>query len=135
MSFSGAERSHVKPNADSIQVLSVLRIYLRSRSAPGSGLLRRLFGRSLSNELATRALSAGVAFATVTLGHAGFVRGATRVVADITDVPPMMLPTCLELVGRPEILDAFVEANESDLAEAVVLRLEGVAVSLDGMMV
>jgi PII-like signaling protein len=107
-------------------------MYLRRRSTPAPGLLGRHFGRSLSNELAMRALKAGVAYASVTLGHAGFVHGARRVVADITDIPPTMLPTCVELVGGPETLDAFVEANASDLADDVVLRLEGVAVSLDG---
>jgi PII-like signaling protein len=119
----------VTPNTDA---LSALRIYLRHRSTPGVGLLGRLFGTSLSNELAARALRAGAAFATVTLGHAGFVRGARRVVSDVSDNPPTMLPTCVELVGSPEVLEAFVEANASDLADAVLLRLEGVAVSLDG---
>jgi PII-like signaling protein len=122
----------VTPNTERVQALSVLRIYLRRRSTPAPGLLGRFFGGSLSNELATRALRAGVTYATVTLGHAGFVHGAKRVAADITDIPPTMLPTCVELVGRPETLDAFVEANAGDLADAVLLRLEGVAVSLDG---
>jgi PII-like signaling protein len=123
----------VRPNSARDQALSLLRIYLRRRSTSGAGLLGRLFGRSLSNELATRALRAGVAYATVTLGHAGFVRSAGRVVADVSDIPPTMLPTCVELVGTPDILDAFVEASATELADAVLLRLEGVAVSLNGI--
>ena len=132
MSFSGAgERSHVTTsNRD--QALSVLRVYLRRRTTPAPGLLGRLFGRSLSEDLTERALRAGVAYATVSMGHMGFLPGARRIVADISDVPPKMLPTCVELVGRGEALDALVEANEDELAAAVLLRLDGVGVSLEG---
>jgi PII-like signaling protein len=116
------------------QALSILRIYLRRRSTkPGRGFWGRLFGTSLSYHLAQKALQGGVQYATVTLGHAGFVPGEKRVVADISEVPPTTLPTCVELVAGPTVLDAFVEANRDDLADAVLLRLEGVAVSLGGL--
>ena len=119
--------------AESNKSLSVLRIYLRRRgSKPGRGFWGRLFGRSLSYDLAERALKAGVTYATVTLGHAGFVPGAKRIVADISEIPPTTLPTCLELVGPGPVLEAFVEANREELADAVMLRFDGINVSLRG---
>jgi PII-like signaling protein len=124
----------VTQNPDSTPPLSVLRIYLRRRgSRPGRGFWGRLFGRSLSYDLAERALKAGVTYATVTLGHAGFVPGAKRIVADISEIPPTTLPTCVELVGPVAVLEAFVGANRDELADAVLLRLDGINVSLRGI--
>ncbi len=118
---------------DSTPSLSVLRIYLRRRSSkPGRGFWGRLFGRSLSYDLAERALKAGVTYATVTLGHAGFVPGAKRIVADVSEVPPTTLPSCVELVAPADVLEAFVAASQDELADAVLLRLDGVRVSLRG---
>jgi hypothetical protein len=49
-----------------------LSVYLRRRGAtPGRGFWGRLFGRSLSYDLAKRALKAGVTYATVLL-HGAF---------------------------------------------------------------
>jgi PII-like signaling protein len=122
------------PNQADEQPLSVLRIYLRHRSRkPGPGFLGRIFLRSLSNDLAARALKAGVSHATITLGHAGFVSGAKRIVADISDVPASTLPTCLELVGTVAILESFVESNHEDLTDAVLLRTDWTKVSLGGV--
>lgn len=53
----------------------------RRGSRPGRGFWGRLFGRSLSYDLAERALNAGVTYATITLGHAGFVPGAKHYAA------------------------------------------------------
>lgn len=118
---------------DSSPSLSVLRIYLRRRgSKPGRGFWGRLFGSSLSYDLAERALKAGVTYATVTLGHAGFVAGAKRIVADISEVPPTTLPSCVELVAPVDVLEAFVAANRDELADAVLLRLDGARVTLRG---
>ncbi|MFT3837889.1 MAG: DUF190 domain-containing protein [Myxococcaceae bacterium] len=91
-----------------------------------------MFGTSLSLHLVQRALEGGIQYATLTLGHAGFVPGAKQVAVDMPDLPSTTLPTCVELVGSPAVLDSFVEANREDLANAVLLRLEGVNVSLRG---
>ncbi|WP_437645381.1 hypothetical protein [Sorangium sp. So ce362] len=121
-------------DSDSTQPLSVLRIYLRRRSsAPGRGFWGRRFERSLSCDLAERAIKAGVTCATVTLGHSGFVPGATRIVADVSEIPPTTLPTCVELVAPVAALEAFVDANRGELADAVLLRLDGIGVSLRGV--
>ncbi len=45
------------------------------------------------------------------------------------------LPTCLELVGLAEVREAFVEAHRDKLADAVLLRFDGVAISLHGVVV
>lgn len=106
--------------------LSVLCIYLRSGGvAGGRGFWGRLFGRPLSYALAERALEAGLTCATVIPGRAGFAPGAKRVVADVSDVPLTTLPSCVELVGPVELIEAFVLANRASLADAVMLRLDG----------
>lgn len=116
---------------NSTRSLSVLRIYLQRRdSKPGRGFWGRLFGRSFSYDLVERALRAGVTYATVTLGHAGFVRGAKRVAVDLSDVAPTPLPSCVELVAPAEVLDAFVAATRDELGDAVLLRLEGAQITL-----
>jgi PII-like signaling protein len=121
----------VTNNIDSDPKLSVLRVYLRRRkSKPGGGFWGRLLGRQLSYDLAERALKAGVTYATVTLGHAGFVSGATHIAADLTEVPLTTLPACVDLVGPVAVLEAFVETNRKELADAILLRLDDVAVSL-----
>jgi PII-like signaling protein len=110
-----------------------LRIYRRRRSTrPGRGFWGRLFGTPLSHHFARQALRAGVQYATVTLGHAGFVPGTKRLVVDQVEVSPTTWPTCVELVGTPATIDSFIKANREDLSDAVLLRMEGVAVSLTG---
>jgi hypothetical protein len=69
------------------------------------------------------------------MGHAGFVEGAKHVSVDLSETPPTTLPTCIELVGRQDVLDAFVAANRPDLNDAVLLRMDGVNVSLEGLAV
>lgn len=120
--------------SDSTPALSVVRICLRRRgSRPGHGFWGRPFGRSLSYDLAERVLEAGVSYATVTSGHAGFVPGAKRIVADVSEIPPTTLPTCLELVGPVGVLEAFVDAKCDELADAVLLRIDGINVSRRGI--
>jgi len=117
---------------DSSATLSVLRIYLRRRGTkPGRGFWGRLFGRSLSYDLAERALEAGVTYATVTLGHAGSCRaqGAS------SPTSPRCLrhaASCVELVAPADVLEALVAANRDELADAVLLRLDGARVTLRG---
>lgn len=119
-------------NARDVGPLSVLRIYLRRRSIKQrQGFWGRLLGRSLSLDLVERALKAGVPYATVTLGHAGFLPGATRLVAD-SEAAPTTLPSCVELVGPADMLDAFVTANLDELTDAVIFRLDGARVTLRG---
>lgn len=123
----------VHPSTCSGESLSVLRIYLQRRvTKPGRGFWGRLLGRPLSSDLAERALKAGVTYASVTLGHAGFVAGARRVVTHNAEVPMVTLPSCVELVAPVTVLDAFVADNRDELADAVLLRLDGVRVTLSG---
>ena len=49
------------------------------------------------------------------------------------EIPPTTLPTCVELVGPVAVLEAFVDANRDELADAVLLRLDGINVSLRGI--
>jgi hypothetical protein len=72
-------------------------------------------------------------YATVTLGHAGFVLGAKRIAADVSEVQPTTLPTCVELVASAEVLEAFVAANGKELVDSILLRLDGVEVSVHGI--
>lgn len=109
----------------------MLRIYLRRRTFQRRrGLRGFLFRESLAHHLATEALREGVTYATVTLGHMGFVPGSRHVVDEAAETPPETLPTCLELIGRPPVLAAYVAAHGEELRGAVVVRIDGVGLSL-----
>lgn len=113
------------------ETLVCLRVYLsRRRTKRASGFWGRLFGRPLSYHLATQALRSGVAYATVTLGHAGFTREATRVEVDQFEIPSARLPVCVELIGSHDSIESFIQANQDDLADALLLRMEGENISL-----
>lgn len=111
--------------------LSVLRIYLRRRSTVKQPGLRGWFKRkSISRHLVEQALKIGITYASVTMGHLGFVHGSTHVAEDGPDAPAQLLPTCVELVAERDVLDAFVDAFGHELFDAVLVRFDGVAVSL-----
>lgn len=121
-------------NTASAKPLSILRIYLRRQAVHASGgFWGRLFGRPFAHDLAERALKGGVTYATVTLGHVGFVSGAKRLVGGVSEVQPGTLPTCVELVGSAEVLEQFVAANDDELADAILLRLDGVRIARRGI--
>lgn len=123
--------SLMQVRSDASLPLSILRIYLHRRAVrPRGGLWGRIWGQPIAYHLAERALRAGVAYATVTMGHAGFVSGATHVAVEHDGFLPTMLPCCVELVASPAVLDAFIEAHREDLRGAVLMRLEGVGVAL-----
>ena len=108
-----------------------MRIYLRRhKTKAGKGLRGWFQRRSISHELAAQALKTGVTFASVSLGHLGFLPGGKQLVEYNTDPPPQMLPTCVELLGDREVLEAFVAAYAEELLDAVVVRFDGVAVSM-----
>lgn len=110
--------------------LCIARIYLRRRTGKRRpGLLGWLFPPSLARYLAEQALKFGVIYATVTLGHLGFVQGAKRVDEDISEIPPDTLPTCLELVAPKSVLEAFIAAQREDLKDATIVLLEGIEIS------
>lgn len=111
--------------------LSVLRIYLRRRSTIKVLGVRGWFKRkSLSMYLVEQALRVGILYASVTLGHVGYVHGARYVAEHGPDSPLVMLPSCIELVADREVLDAFVDAFGHELMDAVLIRFDGAAVSL-----
>lgn len=114
--------------------LSVLRIYLRRRSMIKQPGVRGWFKRkSLSMYLVEEALKVGIVYATVTMGHVGFVHGAKHVAESGPDSPTGLLPSCVELVADPAVLDAFVDAFGHELMDAVLVRFDGAAVSLSPM--
>lgn len=121
-------------DSDSTPLPSVLRIYLRRRGTrPRRGHGWRLCGRSRSYDLAERALAAGVTYATVTLGHAGFVPGARRLVAEVSEIPPTPPPTSVALVSPVAVHEAFVHPSRDELGDATMLRLDGIAATLRGV--
>lgn len=114
--------------------LSVLRIYLRRRSMIKVPGVRGWFKRkSLSTHLVEQALKVGILYASVTLGHVGYVHGAKYVAETGPEAPLGLLPSCVELVADREVLDAFVDAFGHELMDAVLVRFDGAAVSLSAM--
>lgn len=111
--------------------LSVLRIYLRRRMTIKQPGIRGWFQRKpISTHLAEEALKIGITYASVTMGHLGFVQGARHLAESGPDVPPDILPTCVELVADRAVLDAFVDAFGHELIDAVLVRFDGAAISL-----
>lgn len=109
--------------------LCIARIYLRKRSEKRTpGIRGWLFPRSTARYLAEQALKLGATYATVTLGHLGFVQGARRVEQDTAEIPPDTLPTCVEVVAPKELIEEFLAAQRSELANATVVLLDGVEI-------
>lgn len=80
--------------------------------------------------LVEEALKIGVVYGTVTLGHAGFVHDARHIQHNNPEIPTELLPTCVELLGDREVLDAFVDAFAHELFDAVLIRIDGVGYRL-----
>lgn len=111
--------------------MSMLRIYLRRRAAQRRPGLRGWFSRKpVATMLVEEALKIGVTYGTVTLGHSGFVHDARRVEHNNPEIPTELMPTCVELLGDRDVLDAFVDAFAHELVDAVLIRLDGVGYSL-----
>jgi len=127
----------VDAEADSRQMsqLEIVRIYFnrlhlkRQRSA---FFWKCDTGQPAAVALAKEALNEGITFVLVTLGAAGFVRGAKHVAIDMGEVTPEALPTCLELVGPTGRIRSFIEARKLLLTDAIVLRMQGQVVSTVG---
>jgi len=109
----------------------VVRIYFnRLHLAEGrAGFWKSTMRPPAAVSLAKEALSEGIVFAVVTLGAAGFVRGAKHVEANMGEVVPETLPSCLELVGPIELTRRFLEARKAILTDAIVIRMEGNLIS------
>lgn len=119
------------PGKSEVPSISMLRIYLRRRAArPRPGLRGWFTRKPVATLLVEEALKLGVTYGTVTLGHSGFVHDARRVEQNNTEIPTELLPTCVELVGEREVLDAFVDAFTHELFDAVLIRLDGIGYRL-----
>lgn len=110
-----------------VSSLEVVRIYFNKLhiAPPRCGFWERLTRPPAAVWLAKEALNDGITFAAVTVGAAGFVRGARYVEPGWADVMPEALPTCLELVGHTSRIASFLEARKSLLGNAIVIRVEG----------
>lgn len=117
--------------SDPSRQLSVLRVYLRRRRTLRRPGVRGWWNRvSLAQFLVEEALKVGVLYGTVTLGYSGFVHGAKHVAMPLPEVPNDLLPSCVELVGDSAVLAAFVDAFEEELADAVMVRFDGIEISV-----
>jgi PII-like signaling protein len=109
--------------------LRIARIYFHRRTETRRpGVLGWLFPAQTGRVLAERALKAGAIHASLTLGHLGFVKGAKRVEQEQVETSSASLPSCLEVVAPPAILDRFLTDNARDLAHVTVVLLDGVEV-------
>ena len=116
--------------------LSVFRIYLRRRSIIKQSGVRGWFKRrAISMDLVEEALKVGILYASVTMGHVGFVHGAKHVAETGPDAPMGLLPSCVELVADRAVLDAVVDAFGHELIDAALVRFDGAAVSLSAELV
>lgn len=111
--------------------LCIARIYLRSRARKTGGAFRRLFSPPLARHLVEQALKDGVLYATATLGEFGFVQGAKRVShsQQSAEVSFETLPSCVELVATPRVLEKFLSRHRAELDEATIVLLDGIEVT------
>jgi PII-like signaling protein len=105
----------------------VVRIYFNRLHSSGrrSAFWKCVVRPPAAVSLAKEALNEGIVFAVVTLGAAGFVRGAKRVETNMGETVSETLPSCLELVGPTGQIRSFLEARKAVLADAIVMRMEG----------
>jgi PII-like signaling protein len=111
--------------------LSIVRVYLRrgaTATTRGAHFLRRWLPRPLSHQLVEDALHRGVVYAAVTLGHVGYV-GAARCVSTGGEHSVESLPQCVEFVAPQSVLQAFLAEHDADLAESVIVWLDGAGAS------
>lgn len=111
--------------------MSAVRLYFkRGAEHGGGGFWRRMFKKPLTRHLLQRALDAGITHASVHPGHSGFTRGAKGVSLDISEIPTVTLPVCMELVAPRPLLEQFLRDNTEPLSGATLVMLEGVGISL-----
>jgi PII-like signaling protein len=112
------------------KALRILRIYLqREERRPDAGFWGKIFDPMypLANKLLESALKCGVAHGSLSLGHTGYAKGAKQVSYNINaeHVTPS-LPCCLELVAEPETIDFFVKLHAAELANTLMVLVDGV---------
>jgi PII-like signaling protein len=105
----------------------MLRVYVRrGETRPGPTLWGRLFPKRLSLHIVHEALRSGITMATVTPGHAGYARGATRVTPEPSELGLVERPICVELIAPKATLESFIVDHYHDLSSGALVLLEGV---------
>lgn len=66
-------------------------------------------------------------------GAIGFVHGAKRVSEQAVEVSVETLPSCVELVASPDVLEKFLSAQRAELDDATIVLLDGVEISLHSL--
>ena len=110
------------------EATSSLKIYLRrGDNKKGATFWQRFFEKPLSLYLVKAALKAGIPYGSVQLGHVGYVPGAKGIASDTSEVPPVTLPVCVELVGTRAQLEAFASAESAQLGRAILVLYDGIS--------
>jgi PII-like signaling protein len=111
------------------QTMCALRIYLRrGDGAPPKGFVQRFFRKPLTSHLLQEALKAGMTHASLHVGHMGFAKDAKAISLELSELPTVSLPACVELVGPKKLLEQFVQDQGKYLMDASLVMLEGVHV-------
>ncbi|OJV19373.1 MAG: hypothetical protein BGO21_07715 [Dyadobacter sp. 50-39] len=92
--------------------LGTMRIYLQqNQTIPAETFWQKLFPQNVSTAILKAAVRAGIGQAILYPVKAGFLQGSV-LVFDQSEVPPIRLPVCLELVGLPEQLKRFIDDHQ-----------------------
>jgi H+/Cl- antiporter ClcA/PII-like signaling protein len=104
---------------------SVLRIYFSAAEVlKHDSWWGRMMPQNLGSYLLQQAKEVGVEQALLHRVTGGFLKNQ-RLVMDSSDVPPLHLPQCLELVGEEETLQLFLKQNQQHLGSMRVMFLRG----------
>ncbi len=110
--------------------MTALRIYMKQGdNRKAARWWQRLFEKPLATHLVHAALRADIQHAAVTLGHIGFAKDATRVVAETGEIPMATLPVCVELLAPKRRLEQFVREQAKHLVATTLVMVDGVQIS------
>jgi H+/Cl- antiporter ClcA len=105
--------------------LTVLRMYFTaSDMLKHDSWWRRMVPQSLGEYLLQQAKEVGIEQALLHRVIGGYLKNQ-QLAMDHGEIPPARLPQCLELVGEPDLLQAFIDRNKTHLSRVRLIYLRG----------
>ncbi|RXS98176.1 chloride channel protein [Silvibacterium dinghuense] len=104
---------------------AVLRVYFSTAQVlKHDSWWRRMLPQNLGAYLLEQAREAGIEQALLHRVTGGYLKNQ-KLIMDSSDIPPLRLPQCLELVGEEDLLQEFLRRNQKHLGGARVMFLHG----------
>ena len=101
--------------------LASIRIYFRRQSRlPCKGFWKRLLAPSLGSHLLQVAKAFGIEQALYQPVIAGYLKG-DPISYDMSEIPPVKLPSCVEMIDVEDKLRRFLKEHEKELEETRIV--------------